>query len=196
MFSCYYILFFISILFFGVVNVLSKVYQTKKEDSNILLFWSTVRDLYAKIKTNSNIENEIQYIISESKYIDKLLTGSSIYSPVFYFVDDISHRKFNDQDRYLDAIYKLIIQHEKENKTRRIELCKALLNPIELFCRGIEFLLRFCFAYFLSMIKSDFDYNGKTWRFVVGVISFISAVLTILGFFDVTFSSISSYCNL
>jgi len=196
MFSCYYILFFISILFFGVVNVLSKVYQTKKEDSNILLFWSTVRDLYAKIKTNSNIENEIQYIISESKYIDKLLTGSSIYSPVFYFVDDISHRKFNDQDRYLDAIYKLIIQHEKENKTRRIELCKALLNPIELFCRGIEFLLRFCFAYFLSMIKSDFDYNGKTWRFVVGVISFISAVLTILGFFGVTFSSISSYCNL
>lgn len=196
MFSCYYILFFISILFFGVVNVLSKVYQTKKEDSNILLFWSTVRDLYAKIKTNSNIENEIQYIISESKYIDKLLTGSSIYSPVFYFVDDISHRKFNDQDRYLDAIYKLIIQHEKENKTRRIELCKALLNPIELFCRGIEFLLRFCFAYFLSMIKSDFDYNGKTWRFVVGGISFISAVLTILGFFGVTFSSISSYCNL
>ena len=196
MFSCYYILFFISILFFCVVNVLSKVYQTKKEDSNILLFWSTVRDLYAKIKTNSNIENEIQYIISESKYIDKLLTGSSIYSPVFYFVDDISHRKFNDQDRYLDAIYKLIIQHEKENKTRRIELCKALLNPIELFCRGIEFLLRFCFAYFLSMIKSDFDYNGKTWRFVVGVISFISAVLTILGFFGVTFSSISSYCNL
>lgn len=196
MFSCYYILFFISILFFGVVDVLSKVYQTKKEDSNILLFWSTVRDLYAKIKTNSNIENEIQYIISESKYIDKLLTGSSIYSPVFYFVDDISHRKFNDQDRYLDAIYKLIIQHEKENKTRRIELCKALLNPIELFCRGIEFLLRFCFAYFLSMIKSDFDYNGKTWRFVVGGISFISAVLTILGFFGVTFSSISSYCNL
>ncbi len=196
MFSCYYILFFISILFFGVVNVLSKVYQTKKEDSNILLFWSTVRDLYAKIKTNSNIENEIQYIISESKYIDKLLTGSSIYSPVFYFVDDISHRKFNDQDRYLDAIYKLIIQHEKENKTRRIELCKALLNPIELFCRGIEFLLRFCFAYFLSMIKSDFDYNGKTWRFVVGVISFISVVLTILSFFGVTFSSISSYCNL
>ena len=191
-----YLVFFISILFFGVVNVLSKVYQTKKEDSNILLFWSTVRDLYAKIKTNSNIENEIQYIISESKYIDKLLTGSSIYSPVFYFVDDISHRKFNDQDRYLDAIYKLIIQHEKENKTRRIELCKALLNPIELFCRGIEFLLRFCFAYFLSMIKSDFDYNGKTWRFVVGVISFISAVLTILGFFGVTFSSISSYCNL
>ena len=196
MFSCCYILFFISILFFGVVNVLSKVYQTKKEDSNILLFWSTVRDLYAKIKTNSNIENEIQYIISESKYIDKLLTGSSIYSPVFYFVDDISHRKFNDQDRYLDAIYKLIIQHEKENKTRRIELCKALLNPIELFCRGIEFLLRFCFAYFLSMIKSDFDYNGKTWRFVVGGISFISAALTILGFFGVTFSSISSYCNL
>ena len=191
-----YLVFYINFIFFGVVNVLSKVYQTKKEDSNILLFWSTVRDLYAKIKTNSNIENEIQYIISESKYIDKLLTGSSIYSPVFYFVDDISHRKFNDQDRYLDAIYKLIIQHEKENKTRRIELCKALLNPIELFCRGIEFLLRFCFAYFLSMIKSDFDYNGKTWRFVVGVISFISAVLTILGFFGVTFSSISSYCNL
>ena len=195
MLNYYYIWICIAILILGIIDILTKVYQTKKEDSNILLFWSKVRDLYDKIKTNSNIENEIQYIISESKYIDKLLTGSSIYSPVFYFVDDISHRKFNDQDRYLDAIYKLIIQHEKENKTRRIELCKALLNPIELFCRGIEFLLRFCFAYFLSMIKSDFDYNGKTWRFVVGTISFISAVLTILGFFGITFSSINSFCN-
>ena len=195
MLNYYYIWICIAILILGIIDILTKVYQTKKEDSNILLFWSKVRDLYDKIKTNSNIENEIQYIISESKYIDKLLTGNSMYSPVFYFVDDISHRKFNDQDRYLDAIYKLIIQHEKENKTRRIELCKALLNPIELFCRGIEFLLRFCFAYFLSMIKSDFDYNGKTWRFVVGTISFISAVLTILGFFGITFSSINSFCN-
>lgn len=191
-----YIWICIAILILGIIDTLIKVHQTMKEDSDIRLFWSKVCDLYDKIGTNSNIENEIQYIISESKYIDKLLTGNSMYSPVFYFVDDISHRKFNDQDRYLDAIYKLIIQHEKENKTRRIELCKALLNPIELFCRGIEFLLRFCFAYFLSMIKSDFDYNGKTWRFVVGVISFISAVLTILGFFGVTFNSISSYCNL
>lgn len=191
-----YIWICIAILILGIIDTLIKVHQTMKEDSDIRLFWSKVCDLYDKIGTNSNIENEIQYIISESKYIDKLLTGNSMYSPVFYFVDDISHRKFNDQDRYLDAIYKLIIQHEKENKTRRIELCKALLNPIELFCRGIEFFLRFCFAYFLSMIKSDFDYNGKTWRFVVGVISFISAVLTILGFFGVTFSSISSYCNL
>ena len=191
-----YIWICIAILILGIIDTLIKVHQTMKEDSDIRLFWSKVCDLYDKIGTNSNIENEIQYIISESKYIDKLLTGNSMYSPVFYFVDDISHRKFNDQDRYLDAIYKLIIQHEKENKTRRIELCKALLNPIELFCRGIEFLLRFSFAYFLSMIKSDFDYNGKTWRFVVGVISFISAVLTILGFFGVTFSSISSYCNL
>lgn len=191
-----YIWICIAILILGIIDTLIKVHQTMKEDSDIRLFWSKVCDLYNKIGTNSNIENEIQYIISESKYIDKLLTGNSMYSPVFYFVDDISHRKFNDQDRYLDAIYKLIIQHEKENKTRRIELCKALLNPIELFCRGIEFLLRFCFAYFLSMIKSDFDYNGKTWKFVVGAISFISAVLTILGFFGITFGSINSFCNL
>ena len=119
-----------------------------------------------------------------------------MYSPIFYFVDDISHRKFNNQVRSLRKIQKLIIQHDKDNKTKRIELWKALLNPIELFCRGIELLLRFCFTYFLRMIKSDFDYNGKTWRFVVGAISFISAVLTILGFFGITFSSINSFCNL
>ena len=195
MLNYYYIWICIAILILGIIDILTKVYQTKKEDSNILLFWSKVRDLYDKIKTNSNIENEIQYIISESKYIDKLLTGSSIYSPVFHFVDDISHRKFDYQDHSLDTIYKYIIQHEKDNKTRRIGLWKALLNPIELFCRGIELLLRYCFAYFLSMIKSDFDYNGKTWRFVVGTISFISAVLTILGFFGITFSSINSFCN-
>lgn len=83
MLNYYYIWICIAILILGIIDILTKVYQTKKEDSNILLFWSKVRDLYDKIKTNSNIENEIQYIISESKYIDKLLTGSSIYSPVF-----------------------------------------------------------------------------------------------------------------
>ena len=88
-----------------------------------------------------------------------------------------------------------LFQHEKDNKNKRIGLWKALLNPIELFCRGIEFLLRYCFAYFLSMIKSDFDYDGKTWKFVVGIISFISAVLTILGFFGITFNTINSYYN-
>ena len=192
----YYIWICIAILILGVIDILTKVYQTQKEDSNILLFWSKVCDLYDKIKTNSNIENEIQYIISESKYISKLLIGSSTHSPVLLFVDDISHRKFNYQDHSLETIYKCIIQHEKDNKIRRIGLWRALLNPIELFCRGIELLLRFCFAYFLSMIKSDFDYNGKTWRFIVGTISFISAVLTILGFFGITFSSINSFCNL
>ena len=192
----YYIWICIAVLILGIIDILTKVYQTKKEDSNILLFWSTVHDLYDKIKTNSNIENEIQYIISESKYIDKLLTGRSIYSPVFHFVDDISHRKFNNQVSSLETIQKYIIQHEKDNKTKRIGLWKGIVNPIELFCRGIELLLRFCFSYFLSMIKSDFDYNGKTWRFIVGAISFISAVLTIFGFFGITFSSINSFCNL
>lgn len=196
MLNYYYIWICIAILILGIIDILTKVYQTKKEDSNILLFWSKVCDLYDKIKTNSNIENEIQYIISESKYISKLLIGSSTHSPVLLFVDDISHRKFNYQDHSLETIYKCIIQHEKDNKIRRIGLWRALLNPIELFCRGIELLLRYCFAYFLSMIKSDFDYNGKTWRFIVGTISFISAVLTILGFFGITFSSINSFCNL
>ena len=167
-----------------------------KEDSDIRLFWNKVCDLYNKIETNSNIENEIQYIISESKYIDKLLTGNSICSPVFYFVDDISHRKFNNQVSSLETIQKYIIQHEKDNKTKRIGLWKGMVNPIELFCRGIELPLRYCFAYFQRMIKSDFDYNGKTWRLVVGTISFISAVLTILGFFGITINSINSFCNL
>lgn len=98
----------------GIIDILIKVCQIKKEDSNIRLFWSKVHDLYDKIKTNSNIENEIQYIISESKYIDKLLTGNSMYSPVFHFVDDISHRKFDYQDHSLDTIYKYIIQHRKK----------------------------------------------------------------------------------
>ena len=191
-----YIWICIAILILGIIDTLIKVHQTMKEDSDIRLFWNKVCDLYNKIETNSNIENEIQYIISESKYIDKLLTGNSICSPVFYFVDDISHRKFDYQDHSLDIIYKYIIQHEKDNKTKRIGLWKGMVNPIELFCRGIELPLRYCFAYFQRMIKSDFDYNGKTWRFVVGTISFISAVLTILGFFDITFNSINSFCNL
>ncbi len=106
-----YIWICIAILILGIIDTLIKVRQTMKEDSDIRLFWNKVCDLYNKIETNSNIENEIQYIISESKYIDKLLTGNSICSPVFYFVDDISHRKFNYQDHSLDIIYKYIIQH-------------------------------------------------------------------------------------
>ena len=188
-----YIWICIAIVIFGIIDILIKVYQTKKEDSNILLFWNMVHDLYNK--NQSDIENEIQYIISKSKYIDRLLTKNSLYSPVFHFVNGISQGNYANQEKFLTLINKYIIQHEEDNKNKRIGLWKALLNPIELFCRGIELLLRYCFAYFLSLIKSDFDYNGKTWKFVVGIISFISAVLTILGFFGITFNTINSYYN-
>ena len=188
-----YIWICIAIVIFGIIDILIKVYQTKKEDSNILLFWNMVHDLYNK--NQSDIENEIQYIISKSKYIDRLLTKNSLYSPVFHFVNEISQGNYANQEKFLTLINKYIIQHEEDNKNKRIGLWKALLNPIELFCRGIELLLRYCFAYFLSLIKSDFDYNGKTWKFVVGIISFISAVLTILGFFGITFNTINSYYN-
>ena len=190
-----YIWICIAIVIFGIIDILIKVYQTKKEDSNILLFWNMVHDLYNKNKNKSDIENEIQYIISKSKYIDRLLTKNSLYSPVFHFVNEISQSNYANQGIFLTLINKYIIQHEEDNKNKRIGLWKALLNPIELFCRGIELLLRYCFAYFLSMIKSDFDYDGKTWKFVVGIISFISAVLTILGFFGITFNTINSYYN-
>ncbi|PMC08765.1 hypothetical protein [Hoylesella timonensis] len=190
-----YIWICIAIVIFGIIDILIKVYQTKKEDSNILLFWNMVHDLYNKNKNKSDIENEIQYIISKSKYIDRLLTKNSLYSPVFHFVNEISQGNYANQGKFLTLINKYIIQHEEDNKNKRIGLWKALLNPIELFCRGIELLLRYCFAYFLSMIKSDFDYDGKTWKFVVGIISFISAVLTILGFFGITFNTINSYYN-
>lgn len=190
-----YIWICIAIVIFGIIDILIKVYQTKKENSNILLFWNMVHDLYNKNKNKSDIENEIQYIISKSKYIDRLLTKNSLYSPVFHFVNEISQGNYANQGIFLTLINKYIIQHEEDNKNKRIGLWKALLNPIELFCRGIELLLRYCFAYFLSMIKSDFDYDGKTWKFVVGIISFISAVLTILGFFGITFNTINSYYN-
>lgn len=190
-----YIWICIAIAIFGIIDILIKVYQTKKEDSNILLFWNMVHDLYNKNKNKSDIENEIQYIISKSKYIDRLLTKNSLYSPVFHFVNEISQGNYANQGKFLTLINKYIIQHEEDNKNKRIGLWKALLNPIELFCRGIELLLRYCFAYFLSMIKSDFNYDGKTWKFVVGIISFISAVLTILGFFGITFNTINSYYN-
>ena len=190
-----YIWICIAILILGIIDILIKVYQTTKEDLNIRRFWDKVINLYKNKETNSNIEGEIRYIISESNDIDKLLTGDSIYSPVLLFVDEISRGNFDYQGRLLATIQKYIIQHEKENKTKRKGLWTALLNPIELFCRGIELFLRYCFAYFISMIKSDFDYNGKTWRIIVGAISVVSAVLTILGFFGITFNSIYSYYN-
>lgn len=191
-----YIWICIAILILGVIDILKKIYQTKKEDHDILLFFEKALSLYENIGNGRDIEDETQYLISKSKYIDKLLTKNSLYSPIFLFVDEISQGKYECQDRHLKSIYKYTIQHKEDNKNKRIGLRKTLFNPIELFCRGIELLLRYCFAYFLSLIKSDFDYNGKTWKFVVGIISFISAILTILGFFGVTFDSVNSFCDL
>ena len=191
-----YIWICIAILILGVIDILKKIYQTKKEDHDILLFFEKALSLYENIGNDRDIEDETQYLISKSKYIDKLLTKNSLYSPISLFVDEISQGKYECQDGHLKSIYKYIIQHKEDNKNKRIGLRKTLFNPIELFCRGIELLLRYCFAYFLSLIKSDFDYNGKTWKFVVGIISFISAILTILGFFGVTFDSVNSFCDL
>lgn len=189
--NCVYIWIFISALILGIIDIFIRVRKTIREDSDILEFWKTIKILYDNIEENRAVDNESYYIISKSKYIDKLLTNNSLYSPVFNFTSDISKGEYNNAVRYLDLVRKYIIQNTEDNRRKRLSLWWSLLNPIELFCRGIEISLRYCLSYFISLLKSNFDYNGKPWKVIVGIISLISAILTILGFFGVTFNTMN-----
>lgn len=184
-----YLWVFIGVIILGIIDVLIKIHRTRKEDVDVTLYWSYIKTLYKKLENGSDPTNEIQYIIAKSKHIDQLLTNNSLYSPVFHYTDEVSKGDYFHKKRHLDLILKYAIQHEENNIKKRGRLRYALLNPFELFYRGIGLLLYYIFGYLIKSFKSDFDYNSKIWKSFVGTISFVSGVLTILGFFGFSLNS-------
>lgn len=180
---------FIGVITLGIIDILIKIHRTKKEDAEIKLYWRHIEALYKKLEKGCDPANEVQYIIAKSEHVDQLLTNNSLCSPVFYYTDEVSKGDYFYQKRHLDLILKYVIQHEENNKKKRNRLRSGYFNPFELFYRGIELLLYYILGYFIKRFKSDFDYNSKIWKSFVGIISFISGLLTILGFFGFSLNS-------
>lgn len=174
----------------GVVDVIIRVCQTRKEDKRIYLWEENINELVRKLKRKINVDNEVEYIISQSKYIDELLNDGSSLSPILGFATEISRGNYYDGlERYSPSIHSMILWHREDNKQKRYELWKALINPIELFFRGVDRGLRCLLSYPISLFIADFDYDARPWKVLAGIVSFVSALLSILEFLGITFNA-------
>lgn len=174
----------------GIVDIIIRVYQTRKEDKCISLWEENINVLGRKLKRKINVDNEVEYIISQSKHIDELLNDGSILSPILDFATEISQGNYyNGFKRYFPLIRSEILCHREGNKQKRRKLWKALINPIELFFRGVDRVLRFLLSYPISLFIADLDYDARPWKVLAGIVSFVSALLSILEFFDIKFNA-------
>ena len=183
------------IIGFGIFDIIIRVCQTRKEDKCISLWEENIKELNRKLKRKVNVDNEVEYIISQSKHIDELLINDeSILSPILGFATEISQGNYyNGFNRYFPLIRLEILWHRKDNKQKRCKLWKALINPIELFFRGVDWGLRFILSYPISLFIADFDYDAKPWKvlagIVAGIVSFVSGLLSILEYLGITFNA-------
>ena len=188
-FNCYYVCPCLMIGS-GIVDIIIRVYQTRKEDKCISLWEENINVLGRKLKRKINVDNEVEYIISQSKHIDELLNDGSILSPILDFATEISQGNYyNGFKRYFPLIRSEILCHREGNKQKRRKLWKALINPIELFFRGVDRVLRFLLSYPISLFIADLDYDARPWKVLAGIVSFVSALLSILEFFDIKFNA-------
>ena len=188
-FNCYYVCPCLMIGL-GIFDIIIRVCQTRKEDNRISLWEENIKELDRKLKSkiNVDVENEVEYIISQSKYIDELLNDGSILSPIQGFANEISEGNYGSK-RYSPLIRKEILCHREDNKQKRCKLWKALINPIELFFRGVDRGLRILLSYPISLFIADLDYDARLWKVFAGIVSFVSALLSILDFFDIKFNA-------
>ena len=190
-FNCYYVCPCLMIGL-GIFDIIIRVCQTRKEDKRISLWEGNIKELDRKLKSkiNVDVDNEVEYIISQSKYIDELLNDGSILSSIQGFAIEISQGNYyNGFKRYFPLIRSEILCHREDNKQKRCKLWKALINPIELFFRGVDRGLRFLLSYPISLFIADLDYDARPWQVLAGIVSFVSALLSILGFFDIKFNA-------
>ena len=179
-FNCYYV-YLCLMIGSGIVDIIIRVYQTRKEDKCISLWEENINVLGGKLKRKINVDNEVEYIISQSKHINELLNDGLTLTPILGFATEISEGNYYDGfKRYFPLIRREILWHREDNKQKRCKLWKALINPIELFFRGVHRVLRFLLSCSISLFIADLDYDARLWKVLAGIVSFVSALLSIL----------------
>lgn len=181
----------IVVVLLGLLSVLLDGCKRSKQQRQIYEYTSQVAVLVEKITKNEDITPEANYIIAHSPAISKLFRGIS--SPALILSSRLANNGLYGIEKYINEIREDELQTQQQLQNEKHDLFKHLWNPFTLFYRGIGLVFRYVFGYLIELINKDFDYEGKTWKVLILIVTLAASVFTIMSFFGYDWAKIVKY---
>ena len=174
----------IGIASFCVLGIIFNVYKlvSIKKKRNFIIEYSEKIGEYPSLTNPQESACALTYIIMNASDAsdDMFETESDI--PIYELVNLLAATKYYQED--YEKLNKRIafnsIKAAKIYEKRRNKHYWYFTNPFTLFYQGVELVLIILFGYPIKKIDADFDFEGKAWRIIVGVISFVGGIASIV----------------
>ena len=175
------IIFVVAVVFLGVVSIFVDVYKKGLLQKQLTNYTCHVTSLAEKLNKKEDCTHEAMYIIAHSPEVSKLF-----YSPLCPAISlslQLSNKNYYGIEKLINSIGHEELQAFQRLNNEKQKLYSHLWNPVTLFFRGIGFILRMVFGYFIELFDEDFDYEGKVWKTVITGFGILTGVFTTLSFF-------------
>ncbi len=177
----------IAIILLGIISVVCEKNKYQKKINNIQTYNNSICSYL------SGDKKQFEFLMTKGGEIEQIVQDY-VSSPVTSFVHML-YKPYNNIDSLKKEalnIHRISNQKIEEFKNKKHTLNRSFLNPFTLFYRGIGLLLKYILGYLINLFFDDFNYDGKGWKTFVGFISFISALASIMGFFEISYTDISN----
>ena len=181
----------------GVLRLLYLCYHTLWHDKRMVVQYINNADIYAKkFRRNGNNAGEGEFIIRKSEEVSRIL-GEDIYDmPVLDYASSIKFANVTNAATLEDLVRKIYsnyLRWDESIKKQRLFMLLQLFLPFVFWpFRGIEFLLLMLSALLQAMGISSLKSDSKfifIISVIVGIVSFVGSVASILSLFGISFSN-------
>ena len=165
------------IIICGCIHLHNEIHQNKFDIAYIRLFVQQVDSFSKKIESMENYDKEWHFIVSKSiEASEKFMEGCP--GPIYNLVLAGEQNNFAGIEQPIRSIAYNAVKAEEYYQTQIYNLKKQWRNPIILFYRGIQQILKWTLGYLIQIIYPSFSYESGFWK----VFSGISSACSIAGF--------------
>lgn len=170
------------VLILGALSVFADISGINEQHDLVYEYTAKLRKIIEKAEKKKDCTAEAVRVIALSDDVIAIL-GDAYEYQVLHISADLSQNKPCEVKYFTDAIGKAEIETYYRLDKEKFRLKCTFFNPFTLFYRGIGFILRYVFGYFIELFDKDFDFEGKVWKTVNLIITLLASTFTIMGFF-------------
>lgn len=151
------------VLMLGVLSVVVDICVINEQHSKLYEYTAMLRKIIEKAEKKKDCTAEAVRVIALSDDVIEI-AGDGYEYQVMHISSDLSQNKPEQVKFFTNSIAKAEIETYYRLDKEKTHLKCTYYNPFTLFYRGIGFILRYVFGYFIELLDKDFDFDGKVWK--------------------------------
>lgn len=170
-----------TIVVLGGINNIRKIVLYKNK-TNFIVEYCEQLGSFPNLQTSDETREVITYLVRYASDAKNDMNESPYDSPITdvikYLENDVLTQEFLEKKTKKICFNAMRAAHEYEKCWKKH--CWYFINPFILFYQGVELTMLIVFGYPIRFIKADFDFEGELWNKIVGGISIIGGLASII----------------